>query len=287
MIFPWKKSKKEIVRPSRTLQPIDEELTVIEPEVRYKKLSYQVGNLQGIGSRERQEDAFTFVNALDVTMISEKGLFAVVADGMGGMQDGKVASELAISCLKNDFLALDYEKDLAEQLHDSMIRAGEMVYQRLGGGGGSTSIACMIYNDQLYFSSVGDSFLYLKRGDMLYHMNREHNVLHDQYLKTIRRGSMDPKMAQENPEREALTQFLGMDILDDVDFLRKPFQLQDKDVLVLCSDGVSGVLTGEEILYCLQKTTSQEMCEEMERGILAANRAYQDNYTALVIQCIK
>ena len=78
-----------------------------------------------------------------------------------------------------------------------------------------------------------------------------------------------------------------MDILDDVDFLRKPFQLQDKDVLVLCSDGVSGVLTGEEILYCLQKTTSQEMCEEMERGILAANRAYQDNYTALVIQCIK
>ena len=71
MIFPWKKSKKEIVRPSRTLQPIDEELTVIEPEVRYKKLSYQVGNLQGIGSRERQEDAFTFVNALDVTMISE------------------------------------------------------------------------------------------------------------------------------------------------------------------------------------------------------------------------
>lgn len=273
-LFPWKRKKE------KTREPIP-----VQPEPLHTRLSYQVANLQGIGCRERQEDSFAFVNALDVTMISEKGLFAIVADGMGGMRDGKVASETAVSSLKTDFMSLDYEQDLAEQLHESVIRAGEVVFQNLKGDGGSTAVVCMIYDEKLYYVSVGDSFLYLKRGDMLYRMNREHNVLHREYLQTIRQGSMNPEIAQNGREKNALTQFLGMESVEDADYLRRPFSIKSKDVLLLCSDGVGGVLTQDEILECLQKPSPAEMCGEIEQRILLANRPHQDNYTALVIQC--
>ena len=67
-------------------------------------LSYQVANLQGVGARARQEDSFTVANAFDVTEIKEKGLLFVVCDGMGGMKDGKVASETAIASIRNSFV---------------------------------------------------------------------------------------------------------------------------------------------------------------------------------------
>lgn len=257
-----------------------------EAEPAVHRLSYQVANLQGMGARGRQEDSFTFVNALDVTMISEKGLLAVAADGMGGMKDGKLASESVIASLKEDFSSLDYEENLAEQLRESVLCAGETVYEQLGGDGGSTAVVCMIYDEQLYFVSVGDSFLYLQREGQLYRMNREHNLLHQRYLQAIRAGSMDPAPAQQSEEKAALTQFLGMETLDDVDYLRRPFPLQSGDVLLLCSDGVGGVLTQEDILSCLSCPAPEEMCAEIERRIQQENRMYQDNYTALVIRCV-
>lgn len=244
-------------------------------------------NLQGIGSRKRQEDSFAFVNAFDVTKISEKGLFAVLADGMGGMKDGKVASETAIAILREEFLNFDYEKNLAEQLHKSVICASEAVLGTLEGDGGSTVVACLVYNNQLYFASVGDSFLYLKRDHALYRMNREHNLLHQKYLQTIRRGSIDPGPARNCKEKAALTQFLGMEDMNEVDYLHRPFPLKENDVLLLCSDGVGDVIPKEELLKCLEQAEPGEMCRQMEQQIKLANKPYQDNYTALVIQCEK
>ena len=65
--------------------------------VRERLLSYQVANLQGRGTRERQEDSFAFANALDVTEILRRGLLAVVADGMGGLKDGREVSQACVA----------------------------------------------------------------------------------------------------------------------------------------------------------------------------------------------
>ena len=137
-------------------------------------LSYQAANLQGIGARARQEDSFLIVNALDVTEMKNKGLFAVVADGMGGMKDGKIASETAISCLRGEFAEFDRDGDIAEQLRRAVVKASAQVLSRLGGDGGSTVVACIIFRERLYFASVGDSFILLKREGHLYRLNREH-----------------------------------------------------------------------------------------------------------------
>lgn len=268
----WNKRRKKQTAPQE--QPARERL-----------LSYQVANLQGIGTRQRQEDAFAFVNAMDVTEMKRNGLLAMVADGMGGMRDGKVASETAIASIKVDFQAMDRTGDLAGQLRDSVLRAGQRVYQALDGQGGSTMVACVFYEEQLYYSSVGDSFLYLLRDGQLLRLNRAHNVLQARWLAAVRSGSMDPEPARTGGEADALTQFLGMGGLEDVDYLRRPLRLHDGDLFLLCSDGVAGVLTEETIAACLREGTPEQMCAGLEQAILLENRRFQDNYTALVIRC--
>lgn len=249
-------------------------------------LGYQVANLQGLGTCERQEDAFAFANVMDVTMIREKGLLAVAADGMGGMKDGRLASETVVSSIRQDFGSFDYQSDLALQLRESLYRANEKAFALLGGQGGSTAVVCLIYRERLYFASVGDSYLYLKRNSLLFRLNRPQNILHDLYLEAIRGGTMDPSMVRQDPESAALTQFLGIDVLEDVDFLLKPLPLMPGDILLLCSDGVAGGLKEDQIINCLAMPTPQEMCTALEQAVKQASAGqYQDNYTALIIQC--
>lgn len=263
----WKKLRKKQIVPQERL------------------LSYQISNLQGIGARQRQEDSFSFVNATDVTAMKHSGLLALVADGMGGMRDGKTASETAIAAMKADFRAMDRQGNLAEQLRNSVLRAGRAVHLALDGDGGSTLVACMFFDEQLYYASVGDSFLYLLRDGQLLRLNRAHNVLHEGWLHTIRSGSMDPEPARADREASALTQFLGMESMEDIDYLHRPLKLQDGDLFLLCSDGVAGVLNETDLLACLQSGVPDRICAALERAILMENRKYQDNYTALVIRC--
>ncbi|MBE5894788.1 MAG: serine/threonine-protein phosphatase [Lachnospiraceae bacterium] len=250
-------------------------------------LSYQISNLQGVGARERQEDSFTLANAFDVKQIKNNGLLFVVCDGMGGMKDGKVASETAIASIRQTFQYMNRSSDIAYQLKEGIYEAAEKVKEQLGGYGGSTVVAGIIYQEKLYFASVGDSFFYLKRGDMLYRLNEEHTMCTQIYRECIRDGNMDPAAGRNDSESSALTQFLGMVGLSEVDGFVKPLPLREGDVLLACSDGVGGVLNETEVLQALSCKTPQEMCSRIESGIVSHNRKHQDNYTAIIVKCVK
>ena len=146
-------------------------------------------------------------------------------------------------------------------------------------------VACVFFRERLYYCSVGDSFLFLLRDGELLRLNREHNVLTERYREMVQSGGMDPEPARTDPEKSALSQFLGMDALDDADFLRRPLKLHNGDRFLLCSDGVGGVLRDDVIRACLELDTPGEACAAMERGVALANHPYQDNYTALVVHC--
>ncbi|MCH5264941.1 MAG: serine/threonine-protein phosphatase [Lachnospiraceae bacterium] len=266
-----------------------EEETVIRaeaPSVRPSLLSYDAANLQGMGTRRGQEDAFAFVNIFDVTEIKKNGLMFMVADGMGGMKDGRVASDTVIAGMKEAFYRMDRSGDLALQLQDSVFEVGEQVVRALGGDGGSTLIACILFEEQFYFASVGDSFLYLKRNGQLHRLNREHNLLNQTYLENIRQGNMNPALCDAGKEGAALTQFMGMEGMDEIDFLRSPLPLCEGDTFLVCSDGVGGVLSEQTILSCMEKEEAKDICDALEREIVAQGRDNQDNYTALVVKCV-
>lgn len=270
--FPWRKPKPPMPSPL--------------PQ-RDRVLSYQFAGIQGIGSRAQQEDAYALVNAADVTQIVEEGLLALMADGMGGMQSGAQASSRAIAVVSEDFRLLSREEPLEPQLAGCVDHACEEVYALLHGTGGSTMIACILYQQQLYYAGVGDSYLYLLRRGELIRLNKEQNVLHRNYLKLIRSGSMDPSLAAKTRESQAVTQFLGIDRLEDVDWLRRALPLEDGDVLLLCSDGVGGVLSQQEIRDCLRLKTANDACRALNAAVLEKRLPHQDNYTAVVIRCEK
>ncbi len=286
MPFWWKKKAKP-EQEDRTVRPNDPTQAPAEavPRMPARLLSYRVANLQGVGSRPRQEDSFAFVNAMDVTRIREDGLLAILCDGMGGMQDGKVASETAIASLRADFQALDRAGDIPAQLYDSAVRASARVCDLLGGEGGSTLVLCLFYKEQLWFACVGDSSLFLLRDGELCTLNRQHNVLTERYLDTIRAKRTDPGYAREDPEKHALTQFLGMHGMDEADVLLHPFALHDGDRFLLCSDGVADMVPKDLLQECMEKNPPDAVCASIEQAVLAANNPYQDNYTALFVQC--
>lgn len=254
-----------------------------EPPVE-RQISYQAANLQGLGVRERQEDSFTVAGAVDAEMVREKGLLFAVCDGMGGMLDGRLASETAIQSLRQSFQDMDRSRDLAAQLEQSVYRASSEVEAKIGGSGGSTVVIGILYQGGLYYASVGDSFLYLLRDGELLRLNAEQNLRRQHYLESIREGSMDPLPYREQPGGEALTAFLGMSGLDEVDRSLRPLPIDKGDVLLACSDGVGGVLDPEEIAEALEKPTAEEMCADLEAKIVSHNRANQDNYTAIVVK---
>ncbi len=261
-------------------------LPITEREPVRRQLSYAIANLQGIGARAGQEDSFTVANAFDVARIREEGLFFAVCDGMGGMKDGKLASETAVRCLRQSFLEMDRASDMAAQLRQSIFQASAQVEALIGGDGGSTAVAGILFQGGLCYASVGDSYLYLLRDGALLRLNVGHNVCHGRYLEAIRDGDMTPLSPSDIPEGEALTAFLGMTGLEDADCSVRPLPLREGDVLLACSDGVGGVLSPEEIAQALRGDSAEEMCAGLEAGIAAHARPNQDNYTAIVVKCV-
>ena len=259
--------------------------TVAPRQAEKQAMQYLTANLQAMGRRECQEDSFAFANALSPDAIREKGLMAVVADGMGGLRGGKIASETATSALISAFKAFDPTGDLARQLDDAVFDANDQVFAKLNGVGGSTVVAGVILDEKLFFSSVGDSYIFLLRDHRLFRLNRSHNVFSRDNLDAIFDGVLDPHAAFENPEKEAITQFLGMPELEETDSLIRPLPLMPGDVLMFCSDGIGGTLSVPCIENCLKYARPVDMCSALEEEINKINLRYQDNYTALIVQC--
>jgi protein phosphatase len=259
----------------------------LTPRPKERLLSYKIGNLQGIGSRARQEDSFTVMNSMDVTAMKEKGLFFSVCDGMGGMKDGKLASETAIASLRQSFTEMDRSGSIPAQLVESAYTASSKVEALIGGDGGSTLIECVLFGGKLYYCCVGDSFLFLYRNNELIMLNSEHTLLHDREIEAIQDGDVNPLQFQNLPEATALTGFLGMIGLDKTDSNVIPINLHNGDIIMACSDGVGGVLSEEEIKESLELSDVNHMCSDLEQKVIAHHRPHQDNFTAVVVQCIR
>jgi protein phosphatase len=274
---------KKAPSPPTTTPPTAPAAPTVSPAAR--RLSYRGASIQGAGRRRSQEDYFAFVNLFDEKMILERGLLAAVADGIGGMQGGRLAAETAINTLRDAFRQFGLSGDIPEQLCGAARSASAAVYEELRDEGGCTLAVCMIYGEKLYMLSIGDSFIYLRRNGSLYRLNRDQNILHARYLEALRSGTTDRSLAEGDERKAELSQFIGMESLDDIDYFRRPLPLLDGDVLIVCTNGAGGVLSKEEIFAALGKSSPGDMCSAVERGILEKELSEQDNYTALVIKC--
>ena len=246
-------------------------------------LTLRAANVQGQGERERQEDSFAIANAADPERQRAQGLLALVADGMGGMEDGKGASQWTAERFLQLFQERERE-DIPSWLYRSAHAVSDSVFQSFGGRSGTTLVAVHIREGLLHWLSVGDSGIFLMRNGGVFQLNREHTCLNQLFLQELEREVIDKKRAISDPDAPRLTSFVGIDRLTEVDLSLRSLTLQRGDAFLLCSDGISGVLTPPELMECMS-LDPEEGCALLERMVLEKNVTGQDNYTGVLISC--
>ena len=230
----------------------------------------ELANLQGIGSREEQQDAF---GISPVDRYEEDGLLAVLCDGMGGMAEGGLIASETTSQLMGSF---PWAED--SSVPGWIAQHSARVYQQFRGQGGTTLVAALLKENRLSFWCVGDSDLFLLREGRLYSLNIRQEFKNDLVLRALE-GAFPVEEAFCDPQADALSEYIGKEEAK-CDHTRIPFLLQPEDALLLCSDGVSDTLTLKQIREAMA-LSPQACCDKLEEEILAAGKPNQDNFTAI------
>lgn len=245
-----------------------------------------LGNAQQLGDRHEQQDAFAFTNIEDATFVAHAGVLAVVADGMGGMAMGRQASQWAVQIILAMYEEKSRDEGIPEALTHALHYANDAILQLAEEAGmrgkvGTTIVAAVIHQGQLYWVSVGDSRLYLYRQGILSQITTDH-VYAVELARAVIRGDLSQEEAEHHPERQSLTSYLGMESLTKIDTNTTPFSLCDGDRVLLCSDGLYGTLNGREMTAVLAGNP-QQATEALIRETLTKQKPHQDNVTAVIM----
>ncbi|MGZ4131542.1 MAG: Stp1/IreP family PP2C-type Ser/Thr phosphatase, partial [Actinomycetota bacterium] len=208
----------------------------------------------------------------------EPPLYAV-ADGMGGHRGGEVASQLALETLEGRFAA--QEGSLADQVR----AANRAVFERSASdrkvtGMGTTLTAALVGGDNAHLVHVGDSRAYLLRAGAFRQLTEDHTLV----TRMVRAGEITEAEAAVHPHRNVLTRVLGTE--PEVDLDVQDVGLLEGDRLLLCSDGLTVMLTEDQIQAILGTTPQPQ--EAADRLVRAANRAGGiDNITVVVLDAVQ
>jgi protein phosphatase len=212
---------------------------------------------------------------------ARKGILALVADGMGGHATGDVASELAISTISRAYFENDAPP--AAALAAAFRAANRAIYaaaqkQLRLSGMGTTCTALVIHAGLAFSAQVGDSRLYLVRGDEIYLMSEDHSAV----MEMVRRGLLTAEDARRHADKNILLRALGVRPQVDVAMWQAPFPVRAGDCFVLCSDGLYDLVMDDEIKRVVTEHAPQPACARLIA--LAKERGGHDNITAGVLR---
>lgn len=242
----------------------------------------RIGQLQGLGDRDSQQDSFA-VSGADCQHI---GMLAVVADGMGGLVNSGQISSAVVEAVSDAYIP-GSDAPASTQLLTlarSAIQRSAALTKDLTYKSGTTMIACILQNGGLSWMSIGDSRLCLWRNGGLIQLNRDHNFAHDLLVLTIG-GQMTPEQAFANPRREALTSCISQEFPRYFDFNLEPVSLLSADRVILMSDGVYRTLTEQELCVALEQSADKS-ADLIKRQIEAKALPQQDNFTAVILEVL-
>ncbi len=239
--------------------------------------------------RPNNEDSYAIFVPPDLP----EGLDAilVVADGMGGHQAGEVASGLVVQKFARQFgpeygpQRIDAHLDLGALLARVIQEANEDVFNaatkdpRLRGMG-TTVIAAAVVRDRLYLGSVGDSRAYLIDDSDIYQLNHDHSWVAEQ----VRAGRLTKAEAERHPRKNVLTRAVG--VFASVDVETQTFELGAGDSLLLCSDGLTNMVSEAELLQIVHR--ARDLPHAANQLVELANqRGAPDNVTVVIARYVE
>jgi PPM family protein phosphatase len=246
---------------------------------RSRPLGLTVAQRTDVGrKRQHNEDSVAYIIPKDQQLLESKGALFIVADGMGGHAAGEVASEIAVDTVCTLYYQ-DADTDIPLSLRRAIQYANATIYQRATenaqhSGMGTTCVAAVLRGTTAYIANVGDSRAYLVRKGHVRQISQDHSWVAEQ----VRMGQMTVEEAQLHSMRNIITRSLGPFPEVEVDVFVE--QVEEGDAFVLCSDGLSGMISDDEITNIVEHFGPQE---SVYRLVEYANaQGGMDNITAIV-----
>ncbi|MEM5781092.1 MAG: Stp1/IreP family PP2C-type Ser/Thr phosphatase [Lawsonibacter sp.] len=227
--------------------------------------------------RQQNQDAYA------IRQLENGRVIAVVCDGMGGARAGNVASTMAVERFMEAFLEQgDGEQD-QERMQVAAALANQDIFQRAAtdsdcSGMGTTLVAALAGTEEAVILNEGDSRAYHINQDGIVRITRDHSLVEDM----VERGELTREEARTHPHKNLITRALGAEPVLLADCFRQP--MVPGDYLLLCSDGLSNIVTDQEILYEVIHGGEDETCCQRLLEI-ALHRGAPDNVTVVIIRC--
>ncbi len=205
----------------------------------------------------------------------------LVADGMGGHKAGDFASRAIAESAQWTGIPTS-AMDLKTRFIDRLVIAHEDIRNHSakldGATVGATVVALLAYEQHFACIWSGDSRIYLMRGDVFQQMTTDHT----EAMELLREGAITEEEAAHWPRKNVITRAIGVSDMPMTD--ENYGVLQVGDVFLLCSDGLTGHVSDEEIADFLQSYGAQETCDRLIE--LTLSRGAKDNVTVLVVRCL-
>ena len=213
------------------------------------------------------------------------GLVAVVCDGMGGHVGGAVASEVAIRTI-HEFLDCQFFQDPREAIGLAIDAANKAIIKQAElnpelEGMGSTCVLLIVRDGKVYIGHVGDSRIYLIREKTIVQLTKDHSFV--QSLVDI--GQITKEQAEHHPRKNEITNALGLPGMSPATVREEPIDPQAGDCFLLCSDGLSGMVSDHEIEKIVSRQRDFSSQQRADLLVQAANNnGGMDNITVELVE---
>lgn len=236
--------------------------------------------LTDIGKRRSMNQDFVYASVQPVGNL--KNLF-IVADGMGGHNAGDYAARCAVETMV-DYIENAQERRPVFLLSAAVQAANREVYRRAQAdralsGMGTTLVACTAAGDALYVANVGDSRLYVL-DDEIDQITKDHSLVEEM----IRTGQISREDADTHPDKNIVTRAIGMKDQLRIDLF--DVGLKERDICLLCSDGLTNMVDDREILRIVRGTDSLEEAAQLLKDTANQNGGL-DNISVILVEPIE
>ena len=245
-----------------------------------------IGSATDIGCvKEENQDYHTWYPQ-DGDPAVRSGTLLILADGMGGHADGAQASRLAASTLL-DLYQRHKSDPVVNTLQRGFVEANRIIFEKsaemlTAKGMGTTLVAAYLKGSKMHFAHVGDSRGYLINRTGITQFTEDHSYV----ASLVKAGVIKPEEAEDHPESNVITRAIGLQETVTVDTSQQPLALKKGDYVLLCCDGLWGVVPDEEILACVRQLGEPAAISEnlVQQAI---DNGGPDNITVLIARINK
>lgn len=248
------------------------------------------GNSQNQGARPYQEDSFGYSNITDSSIVTNKGMLAILSDGMGGLANGKNVADYVVQTSIAMFDYINPQVNISVQLKNIVYHINNSVCEQYAADGsskaGATMVFAYIFKNRMYWITVGDSRLYCYRNGHLLQMNEDHDYKNQLYREYINEGG-NLQEVEEDGQKDSLVCFIGKRDIPYVDVSLRGYKIKPDDTFVLCSDGIYNGISQDSMKDILSNHDAQTASDKIVAEVLRSRFPGQDNMTVMVIKCAK